>query len=131
VYLNAQGYVYDISFSSDGKYLACVAQREVVIWRADTHPFYHHVVSLQAETQQMSLAFSQDSAYLVAAGQGATAILYEVNSFKPLASVREALYGVAFSPDGAMLAGAANSSASVWDVRALVTKWQNVARNIV
>lgn len=123
--------MYDISFSNDGKYLACVAQREVIIWRADSHPNYHHIVSLQAETQQMSLAFSHDSKYLVAAGQGATATLYELSTFKPLAAVREALYGVAFSPDGTMLAGAANSSASVWSLKALVQRRQNVPQAIV
>lgn len=112
--------MYDISFSKDGQYLACVAHWEVIIWRADSHPKYHRIVYLPSESQRMSLAFSADSKYLVAAGQGAIATVYEVGTFKPLCCVCGALYGVAFSPDGSMLAGAAgNSNVSVWSLQAL------------
>src|SRR5262249_13353276 len=63
----------------------------------------------------LSVAFHPQGGYLASGGPGSVR-LWEATTGKPLAEVAHAAARLAFSPDGARLAGCSGDSVCVWDV---------------
>ena len=97
--------VYAIAQSPDGKRLAAGgADRLVHVWDIDAKKL---LATLQEHTDRVqAVAYSADGKFLATASADASARIWDAASFQPLGRLEqmEPVHGVAFSPDGQLLA---------------------------
>ncbi|MBA2641848.1 MAG: PD40 domain-containing protein [Actinobacteria bacterium] len=110
-------FVTSVAFSPDGDTLASGADdRTVILWRISSD---HHVVARNGETAE-AVAFSPDGGTLAFAGAGDNRVsLRSVQTGRTVAlsGHRSAVWELAFSSDGALLASiSADRTVIVWDV---------------
>ncbi len=117
--------VYDITYSSDGKWMATASGDPGVygvakLWRNE--PGGCKPVRDLAETQDVvfAVAFSPDNKKIATAGADRTIRIFEVETGKLLSQIEDHadwIFGVAWSPDGKRLASASrDKTAKVFDV---------------
>jgi serine/threonine protein kinase len=119
-----EGYVYSVSFSPDGKFLASGSwDKTVKVWEVGS---WREVATLNHERAVNSVAFSPDGKFL-ASGSYETVKVWEVGSWREVATLKGHKYfvqSVSFSPDGKFLAsGSDDNTVKVW----AVGSWREVA----
>jgi WD40 repeat protein len=108
-------YINQAALSPDGHYVAAALDRtrNVVLWRISNGAV---VTTLIGHTQGVSsVAFSGDGHTLLSGSLDETAILWHLQSaylFQP-----DPVNGVAFSPDGQLIASSSGQAVTLWDAR--------------
>jgi WD40 repeat protein/tRNA A-37 threonylcarbamoyl transferase component Bud32 len=112
------GAIYDLAFSSDGRYLASAsADRRVKLWEARS---YTEVKSLRGHASVVrAAAFRADSKRLATAGEDGVIKVWDVGSGEEVLALRghtAEVYGVAYAGDGQELVSAGmDRTVRVWD----------------
>ncbi len=111
------GYVYDATFSPDGKLIATASQDKTAkIWDAATGK---ELLTLTGHTDRITkVAFSPDGKRLATASTDKTTKVWDLNTGKELMTLQDDQENnmVAFNPDGTQIAtGCGYQSARVWD----------------
>ncbi len=118
--------VYELAYSPDGKWLAAAGGDPgqwgtASVWKVEADGKLVHVRDLVESTDCLfAVAFSPDGKTLAAAGADRAIRLWEVGTWKELATIEDHadwVLDVAFSPDGKRLASASRDKTSkVFDV---------------
>ena len=110
-------YIYDLSFSPDGRYLASGTTTSAVhIWDAETGDRVAHL--LGHTSRVTAVAFSPDGRWLASGSRDKTIILWDTSTWTEVRRFEdhENFIGVvAFSPDSTLLVGGGRPII-VWDV---------------
>jgi hypothetical protein len=115
--------VESMAYSPDGKYLVSGSFQEVAIWDPLTGQQRHKITGFAHEV--VALAFSLDGKLLGVAGGEPTVEgeikVFDVPTWKLVTDIKnghsDTVYGIAFSPDGKMLAtGSADKFVKVWEI---------------
>jgi serine/threonine protein kinase len=119
-----ENWVFSVSFSSDGKFLASGSEDKTVkVWEVGS---WREVAILRHGDSVSSVSFSPDGKFL-ASGSYGTMKVWEVGSWREVATLRghkNWVYSVSFSPDGKFLApGIRDKTVKVWEVGS----WREVA----
>ncbi len=113
--LQHEDWVSAIVFASNGKLLAAVDGKKIKIWDVETKEV---TTTLEADTEWVSaIAFSPDSGTFARGGAAGQITLWSVSDWIVLGkiSVGSSVSDLAFSPDGKILASAADS-VNLWSV---------------
>jgi WD40 repeat protein len=104
-----------LSFSSDGKHLACNGDRTIHIWDATTGQAL--LGSGPRPATKTSVAISPDGKRLLTNGGGKAVRIWDTHSRTPVLTLESpaAVHAVAYSPDGRLIAGAAGRTIRIWD----------------
>lgn len=110
-------FVWDVTFSPDGKWVASANNRELILWNVETGQT--HVLKNDLACGY-SVAFSPDGKTLVAGGFGGKIWRWDVDRLQPMeplqGQVRGGIWSLAFSSDGRLAASFSNGTVSLWDV---------------
>jgi eukaryotic-like serine/threonine-protein kinase len=113
---------YSGCFSSDGRYLICGGSHLKIFEIGTTNPPF---VIPDYETSDLIVALSPDGKTLASAGDDARATLWEVGTWRRLATIRTfmpSIWDMVFSPDGRTLALSDFRSVQLWDVSSRVER---------
>jgi serine/threonine protein kinase len=114
-----QDWVYSVSFSPDGKFLASGSlDKTVKVWEVGS---WREVTTLKGHGHTVySVSFSPDGKFLASGSLDKTVKVWEVRSWREVTTLRghqSWVYSVSFSPDGKFLAsGSADKTVKVWEV---------------
>ena len=112
-------FVYSVSFSKDGKWLAASSSMGVRVWDSAT---WKEVVTFKHSSGVGCVAFSPDSKTLAVSGTGEPSRLYDTATWKVRCELRlisPATRWLAYSPDGKTLAAVESSGwVRFWDPEA-------------
>lgn len=111
--------VPSITFSPDGKTLACICyDKTVALWNPHTG---EHKMTLKGHTNRITaIAFTPDSRMLASASYNGKVRLWDVKTGKQVRILKEdkqVVYAMAFSPDSETLASSVNQDILLWNVR--------------
>ncbi len=115
-----EGAVNKVVFSPDGKTLASGGGGSVNLWSVASRKMLHHFPGKTSGFHN-SVAFSPDGKAMAVGAGNSTVDLYDLTSYRPLATVGKPALGtsfgcIAFSPDGRLLAAALGDySVRIWD----------------
>lgn len=114
------GWVFDATFSQDGRYIATASiDQNARIWDATTGKLRARLIGHDGSV--FKIRFSPDSRSLVSAGSDHTARIWDVEDGRSRATLEghaEPVHTIAFSPDGSqLLTGSDDSTAILWDSR--------------
>jgi WD40 repeat protein len=110
-----QGEIRFLAFSRDGKKLACNGERMIHLWNAESG----QAVCGRGPrpSAQTSLAVSRNGRFFASNGGGSSPRVWDVAAREPVLRLDEpkVLHTIAYSPDGRLLAGAAENHLRLWD----------------
>ena len=107
---------YSACFSPDGKYLIRSSENLMVYETGSTNPPY---VIPDYKTEDLIVAVSPDGSTLASAGVDATVTLWEVGTWRRLATLRgftSHIWNLVFSPDSRTLAASDLANVRLWDM---------------
>jgi WD40 repeat protein len=110
-----QGEVRLLAFSRDGKKLACNGERKIHLWNVESGKAL--CGGGPRPSAQTSLAVSRNGKFFASNGGGTLPRVWDVAAKEPALRLEEAkvLHTIAYSPDGRLLAGAAENHLRLWD----------------
>ena len=126
-----EGYVYDVSFSPDGKTLASGSWSEIRLWDVATGELRYTLTG----NGGYSVSFSPDGQMLASGGgYNETIRLWDVATGIPLAILTghgDYVLSVSFSPDGqTFVSGSADGTVLLWDFTFFGNAIPNVIRDL-
>jgi WD40 repeat protein len=111
-----KGWIRDIKFSPDGKYLAVATSIGVWLYRVGTLEVEHF---FETDSWMDCVAFSPDGRLLASGSWDRTIKLWDVEKKKEIATLKghaNRVRSVVFSPDGKFLASGSWGEINLWDV---------------
>jgi WD40 repeat protein len=115
---SADDVIFSLAFSPDGKWLADSCRFGIVhIWDVASGDLVK-TLEYGDNSNVHDLAFTPDGTQMATGGTAHSMRLWDVNSGQTIKSFsQEGVMGLAFSPDGAILAAVASYFVKIWDVK--------------
>jgi WD40 repeat protein len=116
--------IYVVHYSPDGRFIASGARDGLLkIWEADSGDEIQSIAVVPESGDSYgvtNLAYRSDGKELAVSTQDGNVLIYDTVSWKPLRTIiahKKAVWGLAFSPDGSLLAtGSEDFTVKLWNV---------------
>lgn len=131
-----EGGIFDLDFTPDGKVLVSaggIPDSRVIVWNVDKLQIEHTLEGHGGDVH--SLALSPDSRFVVSGGTDRRAFVWDLSTgefLRGLSGYQDVIYGLAYSPTGALVAAACGSDGYVmfWDIEDKLAPFKLVDRGV-